>query len=129
MIRWPYTLGVASLLMFAFGCGDGRPTMYKVTGSVTLDGRPVESGEIIFVSIDKGVAPDAGRIDNGSYNVLVKSGKKKVEIRASRPVVGGKPNPMGPVYQDYIPEKYNARTTLEANIKPDAVNHFEYQLK
>jgi hypothetical protein len=129
MVGRPCTLGVVALLMFPFGCGDGRPAMYNVTGSVTFDGRPVESGEIIFVSVDKGIAPDAGRIDTGSYDVLVKSGKKKVEIRASRPVVGGKPNPMGPVYQDYIPEKYNARTTLEADIKPDGANHFDYQLK
>jgi hypothetical protein len=96
---------------------------------VNFDGRPIEGGEIIFVPVEKGAAPDAGRIDNGSYEALVKRGKKRVEIRASRPVVGGKPNPMGPVYQDYIPEKYNARTTLAAEIKPDGENRFDYELK
>jgi len=128
MVRRPSSLGVVAVLMFAFGCGDGRPGMVKVTGTVTFDGRPVENGEIIFISVGKGVAPDAGRIDNGRYDLLVKSGKKRVEIRASRPVVGGKPNPMGPVYRDYIPEKYNARTTLEADIKLDGANQFDYPL-
>jgi len=98
-------------------------------GTVTFDGRPVEGGEIIFVPVDKGVAPDAGRIDKGAYDLLVKAGNKRVEIRASRPVLGGKPNPMGPVYQDYIPEKYNARTTLAADVKPEGANHFDYELK
>src|SRR5262245_61864897 len=119
----------ASLLFFTFGCDAGRPARYRVTGFVTFDRQPVEGGEIVFVPVDKGVAPDAGRIDNGSYDLLAKAGKKRVEIRASRPVVGGKPNPMGPVYQDYIPEKYNARTMLEADVKPDGPNHFDYELK
>jgi len=59
---------------------------------VTFDGRPVDGGEIIFAAVDKGVAPDAGRIDNGAYDLLVKAGKKRVEIRASRPVLGGMPS-------------------------------------
>ena len=129
MDRWPYHLAFATLLFFALGCGAGGPAMYRVTGTVTFDGRPVESGEIIFVPVDKGVAPDAGRIDNGAYDLLVKAGKKRVEIRASRPVLGGKPNPMGPVYQDYIPEKYNARTTLAAAVEPEGANRFDYELK
>jgi hypothetical protein len=114
--------------MFLLGCGNNRPVMYQVTGSVTFDGRPVENGEIIFVSAE-GAAPDAGRIDGGIYDLLVKPGKKRVEIRASRPVVGGKPNPMGPVYKDYIPEKFNARSTLVADIEPNDANHFDFELK
>ena len=118
-----------AIFFLAFGCGAGSPAMYRVTGSVTFDGRPVENGEIIFVPFDKSLAPDAGNIDHGTYDLLVKAGKKRVEIRASRPLVGKKPNPMGPVYQDYIPEKYNARTTLEADVKSEGANRFDYELK
>jgi hypothetical protein len=103
--------------------------MCRVRGAVSFDGEPVKSGEIIFVPVEKGAAPDAGRIDNGTYEALVKAGKKRVEIRGSRPVVGGKPNPMGPVYHDYIPEKYNGRTTLSAEVTPDGENRFDYGLK
>ena len=120
---------VSFAILFAFGCGAGSPAMCRVSGSVTFDGTPVENGEIIFVPLDKGFAPDAGKIDNGTYDVLVKAGNKRVEIRASRPVVGKKPNPMGPVYQDYIPDKYNARTTLQADVKPEGANRFDYELK
>jgi hypothetical protein len=121
-------LSLSAVVLLAFGC-DSRPAMYRVTGSVSFDGQPVESGEIIFVSVEKGAAPDAGRIDNGTYDMLVKTGKKRVEIRASRLVVGGKPNPMGPVYHDYIPERYNARTTLSADVTPLGENRFDYELK
>jgi hypothetical protein len=122
-------LGVAVVLLFAFGCTDHQPARYPVKGSVRFNGQPVESGEILFAPVDKRAAPDVGRIDQGLYEALVKGGKKRVEIRASRPVVGGKPNPMGPVYHDYIPEKYNARTKLTADVKPDGENRFDFELK
>ena len=122
-------LGCAILLVFAIGCGSGGPTLLQVTGTVTFDGQPIESGEIIFLAVDKAVAPDAGRIDDGAYDLLVKAGTKRVEIRASRPVIGRKPNPMGRVYQNYIPVKYNAQSTLTADVKPDGPNHFDYELK
>jgi hypothetical protein len=121
-------LGLAAVLL-AFGCSDNRPAMYRVKGSVSFDGQPVESGEILFAPVEKGTAPDAGRIENGTYDTLVKAGKKRVEIRASRVVVGGKPNPMGPVYHDYIPDKYNARTILAADVTADGENRFDYELK
>jgi hypothetical protein len=96
---------------------------------VHCDGQPVEDGEILFAPVVKGIAPCAGRIDHGSYDVWVTAGKKRVEIRASREVAGGKPNPMGPVYHDYIPERYNARTKLAADVKPDGNNRFDFELK
>jgi hypothetical protein len=119
---------LAAALLLAMGCGDNGPAKYWVKGSVRFDGQPVESGEIIFAPVEKGAAPDAGRIDHGTYEVLVTPGRKRVEIRASRPVVGGKPNPMGPVYHDYIPEKYNARTKLTADVQPNSENRFDYEL-
>lgn len=122
-------LGVATALLFAVSCTGHGPARYRVQGSVRFDGQPVDNGEILFAPLEKGLAPDAGRIDQGTYDVLVKAGKKKVEIRASRPVVGGKPNPMGPVYYDYIPERYNSRTKLVAEVKPDGENRFDYELK
>jgi hypothetical protein len=128
MRRFLAGLVVATALV-AGGCTDHGPARYRVQGSVRFDGQPVEKGEILFAPVDKGIAPDAGRIDQGRYEVLVKAGKKRVEIRASRPVVSGKPNPMGPVYHDYIPERYNARTKLTAEVKPDGENRFDYELK
>ena len=122
-------LGLATALLFAVGCTEHGPARYRVHGSVRFDGHPVENGEILFAPVEKAAAPDAGRIDQGTYDLLVKAGKKRVEIRASRPVVGGKPNPMGPVYHDYIPEKYNARSKLAADVRADGENHFDYELK
>jgi hypothetical protein len=50
-------------LCIAVGCG-GRPSRVPVSGKVLVDGKPLESGTIIFV-------PDTGRQSSG----LVKDGK------------------------------------------------------
>jgi hypothetical protein len=128
MARRPGLLACAGLLAFALGCGFRGPPTYKVTGTVTCDGVPVEDGEILFIPVEPGLGPDAGRVRNGAYELRAQAGKKRVEIRASRPLPG-KMNPMGPVYVDYIPEKYNARTTLDAEVRPGGPNRFDYQLE
>lgn len=39
------------LVVAAFGCGDGRPSMVKVTGTVTLNGKPLEGAAVAFQPI------------------------------------------------------------------------------
>ena len=109
------------------GCGTG-PKTYWVQGTVTFDGQPVETGEIIFVPLDKDLGPDAGPITNGTFAFAVKAGKKRVEIRASREVPG-KRTSMGPVYEDYIPARYNSRSELPpVEVAPAGKNQWEFPL-
>ena len=51
-------------LAIAAGCGedDGIGTRYPVTGNVTYNGKPVESGMITFTPDN----PDAGRVATGN---------------------------------------------------------------
>jgi hypothetical protein len=34
------------------GCGDGRPSLVKVTGKVTLDGQPLEGAQVAFQPVN-----------------------------------------------------------------------------
>jgi hypothetical protein len=102
MKRFAGQTGVLSILLWTLGCGPGGPKTYTITGTVTFDAHPVEKGEIVFVPLEKDQAPDAGMIQHGHYSVPVKAGHKRVEIRATREVPE-KRNPMGPVFQAYIP--------------------------
>ncbi len=115
------------LTWFTAGCGTG-PKTYWVQGSVTFDGRPIEIGEIIFVPLDKDLGPDAGSIKNGTFAFAVKAGKKRVEIRASRAVPGQRTS-MGPVYEDYIPARYNSRSELPpVDVIPGGKNQWDFPL-
>lgn len=116
------------LVLGVIGCNSGGPPMCRVTGTVTFDSKQVDDGEIIFVPMKEGVSPDAGPIKNGQFDLMVKEGPAKVQIRASREVLG-KRTDMGALYEQYIPERYNAQTTLREDIVSGAPNRFEYALE
>jgi hypothetical protein len=113
-------------VLFVVAC-EGGPETYKISGAVTFDGQAIEKGEIIFVAVEKELGPDVGMIKNGKYEARVKAGKKRVEIRASREAIGKK-NPMGPVYEDYIPACYNSRSTLTADIAAGGKKQWDFHL-
>lgn len=127
-----FQAGVGSLLaaltiVLAAGCGDGT---YPVRGTVTFDGQPVPEGTISFVPDDPALAPDAGPIEDGRFNVFVKPGPKRVEIRASRPVQFPDPNDpdAAALREDYIPARYNSSTELTAEVTAGGGNEFTFDL-
>ncbi|QDU76280.1 hypothetical protein Pan97_33270 [Bremerella volcania] len=119
-------LVVLGLLIPLAGCGGPREIVVK--GTVTFEGEPVETGEIIFIPAD-GVGPvGAGPINNGEFSFIAPPGEKKVEITANR--VGDKPAPDGlPNYIPYIPKKYNTATTLTATVENKAENTYTFDLE
>src|ERR1700676_5404174 len=45
--------GLLSALLFtSFGCGDGRKTLYPVTGEVFVDGKPAQDAFVYLVPVD-----------------------------------------------------------------------------
>ncbi|MCR9115702.1 MAG: hypothetical protein NXI22_01995 [bacterium] len=132
MPRFPIALIlILPLLAFIVGCGSGRvaPDRFQVTGTVTLDGAPLEKGTITFTSPEdqkKGIL-SSGEIINGKYDIQVTPGKKQVKINAR--VVTGPVNEMGEEpTKEIIPAKYNSKTTLEAEI-PKAAHNADFELK
>ncbi|MFN0198137.1 MAG: hypothetical protein ACKVT0_15425 [Planctomycetaceae bacterium] len=122
----------ASLFVVLPGCGaDGPPavTRFPVTGTVTLDGQPIDSGNIRF--LDTTVSGgDAGDIKGGSYSLQATPGKKRVEIiatRASSKPVEGKPDVMDT--ESLIPPQYNTKSELTAEVVADKPNEFKFELK
>lgn len=111
-------------LPLATGCSSG-PRTYKVTGAVTLDGKPVPMGDVLLVSDDGARGPDAAKIQDGRFELRSTAGKKRVEIRAHRQIGNG---PMGPIYDDYLPADYNSGSTLTAEVSADRANHFAFNL-
>ena len=102
------------------GCG-GNDGMATVAGSVTLDGKPIETGAILFVPLD-GKAPTAGgNVTNGQYSVRVPLGAMKVSISAPK-VVGKKKlydtpdSPEMPITVEALPARYNAQTELQVTV-------------
>jgi hypothetical protein len=108
--------------------GCARSELIEVSGQVTFDGKPVETGEIIFHPVDTSLTPAGGRIRGGQYKLLTKPGKMRVDIQAVRKT--GKRDPLEgfEITELYIPPRYNAETELTAEVTPDGENRFDFPL-
>ena len=128
----------------AGGCqsGDDLPRQ-AVKGTVTLDGKPLESGSIQFqpdqaapgtaaVSAGAEIAAGSYAIDRaqgltpGRYKVMIFShGDTKVDESAPPGEVVA---PKGTI-EEQIPPRYNAETTLKAQVDAGKANVFNFDLK
>lgn len=124
---------VAGLLSAGCGGGPEGPALHEVTGTVTLDGEPVEDGRIQFREQEGDRQAFSGTITNGEYSLEAEPGRMDVQIYASR-IIPGKfdtsnpdddPQPVGEMY---IPEKYNSRTTLTAEVSASGDNNIPFEL-
>jgi hypothetical protein len=100
-----------------------------VSGQVTLDGAPLPDGEIVFTPDAATAGPTSvGRIENGAYDIPAErgpiAGNYSVAITAERPtgrkvradILGEATTDQ---YEQYIPDAYNARTALAAEVADD----------
>ncbi len=125
MNRRYFALALSFLLLSlaVAGCGGGGSGKRDVTGTVKFDGKDVADGDIIFTSDDKSVGAEGGKIKGGKYTIKARDGKNKVEIHATR-AVPGKKGPMGEdAIESYIPEKYNTKTELSADVGSGKTEH------
>jgi hypothetical protein len=106
--------------IFSAGCS---PSVIGVRtyGTVTLDGAPLETGNIAFHR--NGVDQSFGSvISNGKYELYTEPGEMTVRITAVHQT-GTKPRNdfpgdtvTDPVLESIIPAKYNTKTTLSCTI-------------
>jgi predicted small secreted protein len=121
-------LAVIGPCLFLAGCSNAGSNTYRVTGTVTLDGQPLEEADILFLPLDPAVGPDAGQIRNGKFTFQAKAGSKRVEIRTSRPVRIKTAMGETTIWKNHLPGRYNTKTTLQAEVTPKGENDFTYQL-
>jgi len=61
------------------GCAPDKGE-YKISGSVTLEGEPIEVGTIRFSGVDGATHVGGGKIKDGKYEASVPPGEKIVKI-------------------------------------------------
>jgi len=107
---------LVGLLLLVAGCSKG-PAVVSLTGQVTLNGLPLEDGDIRFVPKDGKGATAGAVIEKGKYEAKVTPGPKTVHINAFK-VVGEH------VLFEGIPESPTApiKTTI-------AEMSFDYEVK
>lgn len=134
-------LALTFILGMACGCGKGggvtEVSKINVSGKVTLDGKPLEKGQIMFVSVDNKAAtePALGDIKDGSFSLAVPAGSKIVRITASK-VIGKrkkyKDDPSSPEVDDVeelIPPQYNQKSKITKDISSSSPDLGTIELK
>jgi hypothetical protein len=131
-------------VLAAAGCGSSNRGAVK--GKVTVNGSPLEAGDISFVPIDASLGPTAGAvITNGEYAIAAArgpvAGEYVVRINAfgktGKKIWDGMGDDKAPDSQKnfveevkpLIPPRYNDQSELRAKIEAGKVNVCDYALK
>jgi len=121
---------IAVVAMLVAGCE--KPNIGTVTGTITVDGSPAQSGSIAFFPVDRKSSTAGSEIVDGQYTAKVALGAAKVEIRVPK-VMGEKKlyntadSPKKKILAESLPAKYNDQTELQLDVQPGE-NHQDYSL-
>jgi len=107
------------LAITLFGCTArpaNQPEIAPVSGTVTMDGRPLEGVSVVFES-ERGVLSFGNTDADGRYKLsYIRSAKGaglgKNIVRISTPTMG----PTSPLHKDSIQAIYNTQSTLAAAV-------------
>jgi hypothetical protein len=121
MKSWHRVVGCCLLLA---GCGGSAELpKVEISGHVTYNGKPVQSGEITFLPMDGTKSPPtAAVITNGEYRTATRGniavGKYRVEIREfreSKNANTGIPEPAPAMIprEQLLPARFNVDSTME----------------
>jgi len=129
---------VPALFFAAVAASCSSNASSSLHGQVTLDGEPVSTGNIVFLSQDSKGPKAAAAIENGAYALSphdkLSAGKYRVEISWRKPtgkkVPSADPGITIDETREAVPAKYNTDSTLVADIKTrDAQTDFDLTSK
>ena len=118
--------------MFGVGCGSSDlkgPKLLPVKGTVTLDGKPMETGEVIFTASGN-AAVAAFEVKGGSFSGEAAEGENKVAVmmyKDAPPIMMGDQKVEGQK-TNVLPAKYNHQTTLSAKVAESGANEFKFDV-
>ena len=141
MLASTLRIGVSwAVLLAVAGCGaedEGDGVVREaVSGTVTLGGEPLDGASIHFIPTDPNSPGEAsGEINNGQFSIPKERGpaagaytvkissRQSVEVDPSQP-----PGPPPKPKPERIPKKYNAASTLNAEIQAGQPNELTFDL-
>ena len=119
------------------GCGGDGIRRVEVSGSVTLDGKPLDGAAILFVPIKGG--PTAGtEIAGGQYRIEQSGGPSpgpyRVEITAYHGTGemipdSDRPEEMEERQESIVPTRYNGKSELRVELSADGDNRQDFALE
>ena len=134
---WIFRSLVAITALEMIGCSsETGPSRFPISGTVRIDGQPLEAGTITFLPESNHTAVSSD-FTSGAYSIGSSAGpaagRYLVEIVSVKPT--GKiirhpdlPSETTEEVRNIVPTQYNTKTSLKIEVKPDAENKFDFEL-
>lgn len=85
---------LCACVAFAFvGCGQKGPKKVSISGTITVDGEPVDKGSVRFKPADGQGPTDGAQIVDGKFEAEVTTGEKILVVDGSKVVGQFEPDP------------------------------------
>jgi hypothetical protein len=126
----------SALLVGCGGAGDELPRE-SISGRVRLNDEPLKEGRIQFQGAAPGGAgivegaysiPKAEGLVPGKYQVLIFGAAAQTQQVASKSEMPGDAAPPKKGAKEPIPEEYNNKSKLTAEVTKDGPNRFDFEL-
>jgi hypothetical protein len=138
-VRAPRTSALALTAAMLAGCGgdpvDALPRE-AVSGQVTFEGKPLAAGLIQFQPTGQEATAGSAAVAAGRYAIRKDEGlvPGKYRVAITTPVAEAGPSPAlpgdeKPPPREPIPARYNAKSTLSADVTKGGPNTFDFDLK
>ena len=141
---WRVSIGLAIVVVAVIsGCGVRAADRCEVRGAVTLNGTPIDGGNIQFEPLGKSKTTFSGAlIQQGRYEIPARKGlapgsyrvriywPEKLDPRMLKaPVPGQQLSPEeAPRAKEQVPAKFNRDSELTVEVEQDGANAFDFAL-
>ncbi len=128
--RFSCCLGLLAAVCLTAGCNSGpkmAPT-YPVTGTVTLDGKPMPEGSIVFDPEDGKGTPAAGGIKDGVFELKSTEGAKVVRINYSK-TTDAKDEYGAQTSVELVGAEFNRKSKLKATVKAGENKDLKFEVR
>lgn len=131
---------MSAFLLLLLGCGGGDPLGRKaISGTVTLNGSPVEQGNISFEPDGGGATTSSGSVIKAGKFAMAKDvglppGKYRVRVHVPKPGTVmpedtvTMPGEETPPPAEMAPPEWNTKSTQTIEVKPDGPFEFSFEV-
>lgn len=104
------------------------PPTFPVSGTVTLDGKPLADGSIVFDTIDGKATPAGGGVKDGKFEFKSSPGEKIVRINSAKQTdavdeYGSK------ISVELVGPEFNRKTTLKTTVKQGENKDLKFEVR
>jgi hypothetical protein len=131
--------GIVVLALGVLGCGPANPLgRIPLSGAVTLDGKPLEKGNIEFHPLEQAGVQSGGKIQSGRYSIPTAEGATPGKYRVViTEFIETPPLPKGQMPGDDLPPapkprigpEWNDKSKHEIEVKKEGPFKFDFDVK